>query len=104
MHLTQCGVGTEMRQACPGSSFCPSKVCEYIVVQGSIPDMTATTAMYLELQRIFRERANSDVAALETHVRHIEAAAGRSSPRLPSSAIRFFAKHARNIRRVPLSL
>ena len=34
-------------------------------VQGSIPDMTATTAMYLELQRLYRDRADRDTAAVQ---------------------------------------
>lgn len=37
-------------------------------LQGSIPDMTALTATYLELQRLYRDKAEQDLAALEAHV------------------------------------
>jgi len=40
-------------------------------VQGSIPDMTALTATYLELQRLYRDKAEQDLAALEAHVRQV---------------------------------
>ena len=64
--------------------------------------MTATTAMYLELQRIFRERADQDLAALQAHVRQIEQVLGCSAPKIPASIIRSFAKNARNIRQAAL--
>ena len=64
--------------------------------------MTATTAMYLELQRLFRERADQDLATLEAHVRQIEQVLGRSAPKVPTSIIRSFAKNARNIRQAAL--
>ena len=66
-------------------------------LQGSIPDMTALTATYLELQRIYRERADADHAALAAHVHSIEQSTGQPV-KIASSAIRNFAKNARNLR------
>lgn len=66
-------------------------------MQGSIPDMTALTATYLELQKLYRDKADEDLAALEGHVRSIEQAMQQST-KVPSSLIRNFAKNARNLR------
>ena len=45
--------------------------------QGSIPDMAATTDLYLQLQRIYREQAEADVSAVEAHLHKILQAHGR---------------------------
>lgn len=82
----------------------PRVIIQGSVSQGSIPDMTSTTAMYLDLQRIFRDRAEADVAALAERVRQIEALLGRAAPKVSLSTIRSFAKNARNIRWDPHSL
>ena len=66
-------------------------------VQGSIPDMTALTATYLELQRMYRDKAEAEQAALEAHVRSIEQAKGQPA-KIPPNSIRTFAKNARNLR------
>lgn len=66
--------------------------------QGSIPDMTATTTAYLELQHVYREQADADVAAVEAHAGRILAAQGRSPTAVPHAAVRSFCKNARNIR------
>ena len=42
-----------------------------MVPQGSIPDMTALTATYLELQRLYRNKAEQDLAGMESHVRQV---------------------------------
>lgn len=67
-------------------------------VQGNIPDMTATTAMYLQLQRVYRERADEDVAAVEGHVQRILSSIGRAPGSIPHVSIRTFCKNARNLR------
>lgn len=67
-------------------------------MQGSIPDMFATTAMYLQLQRVYRERAEQDVAAVETHLARILESVGRDTKSVPKADIRAFCKNARNLR------
>ena len=59
--------------------------------------MTALTATYLQLQRIYRDKADEDLGILEAYVREIEQAANLPS-KIPSSLIRNFAKNARNLR------
>ena len=60
--------------------------------------MTATTTAYLELQHVYREQADADVAAVEAHAGRILAAQGRSPTAVPHAAVRSFCKNARNIR------
>jgi hypothetical protein len=60
--------------------------------------MTATTTAYLELQHVYREQADADVAAVEAHAGRILAAQGRSPTAIPHAAVRSFCKNARNIR------
>ena len=59
--------------------------------------MTALTATYLELQRLYRERAEADQVALAAHVQSIEQAMGQAA-KIPANSIRSFAKNARNLR------
>lgn len=67
-------------------------------LQGSIPDMTATTAAYLELQRVYRDRAETDAAAVEAHLSRLLTSVGREPGSITSAAVRAFCKNARNIR------
>ena len=76
----------------------PRSSCSlFLDVQGSIPDMTALTATYLELQRLYRDRAEADQAALAGHVQSIEQTIGQAA-KIPTISIRNFAKNARNLR------
>ncbi|KAL4419001.1 hypothetical protein ABPG77_000866 [Micractinium sp. CCAP 211/92] len=69
-------------------------------LEGSIPDMHASTQQYLQLQRIYRAKADADAAAVEAHARRLLAAAGRDPASLPSSEVKHFCKHARYLRLV----
>lgn len=67
-------------------------------LEGSIPDMTATTELYLKLQRIYREKADRDIALVEQHVQEILQRIGRPADSISHDAIRHFCKNARNLR------
>eukprot|EP00877_Chromochloris_zofingiensis_P006019 jgi/Chrzof1/1670/Cz10g16180.t1 len=67
-------------------------------VEGSIPDMHATTDLYLRLQRIYHDQAVKGAAAVEAHVRQILAGLGRSTDGISHEAVRHLSKNARNIR------
>ena len=60
--------------------------------------MTARTATFLELQRLYRERAEKDVAALREHVQQAESINAETRQRIPVSYVRTFAKNARHLR------
>lgn len=67
-------------------------------LQGSIPDMTATTAAYLQLQTVYRERAEGDAAAVEAHLTRLLSSVDRPSPSISPAAVRTFCRNARNLR------
>ena len=60
--------------------------------------MAATTELYLQLQRLYREQAEADVSAVERHARELLQRIGRDPGSLPRSAVALFVKNARNIR------
>ncbi len=64
--------------------------------------MTATTAMYLQLQRVYRERADQEVAAVEGHLARLLASLGRAPGAIPRPDVRAFCKNSRNLRCPPL--
>lgn len=67
-------------------------------LEGSLPDMTASTSMYLELGAAYRTRAESDAAAVEAHARKLLEASGREPEEIPSKSVRLFCRNARNLR------
>lgn len=87
-------------------------------LEGSIPDMHALTDLYLRLQRLYRDKAESDVLKVESIVSSLLASIGRSGSNqnndsettpLPSPSsvpprttlkdtIRLMCKHSRNLR------
>ncbi|KAK9831545.1 hypothetical protein WJX81_007869 [Elliptochloris bilobata] len=66
-------------------------------LEGSIPDMTATTEAFLALQRLYRERAEADAAAVEARAAALLKRLGRDPGQLQRAAVRLFAKNARNL-------
>ncbi len=60
--------------------------------------MTATTAAYLQLQRVYRDRADADVAAVEAHAGRLLTSMGRSPTAIPHAVVRSFCKNAANLR------
>jgi amyloid beta precursor protein binding protein 1 len=83
-------------------------------LEGSIPDMHASTDLYLRLQRVYRDKAESDILKVEAWVSSLMGSIGRTSneregcvspspsPAAPFSTlkdtIRLMCKHARNLR------
>lgn len=71
------------------------------VPQGSIPDMTATTELYLRVQKLYRDRAEQDVAAVAAHVGRLLQGLQRDPNSISGASIRNFVKNARNLRCEP---
>lgn len=49
-------------------------------LRGTIPDMTADSERYVQLQNIYREQANRDVALVTNHVQNLLQSIGRDEP------------------------
>lgn len=67
-------------------------------LEGSLPDMHSTTQRYLELQRVYRDKAEADVAALTRHVAALLKSVGRDAGSIPVAEVKRFCKHARQLR------
>jgi NEDD8-activating enzyme E1 regulatory subunit len=79
-------------------SFVEKEGGGHLPLDGSLPDMHATTQRYLDLQRTYREKAEADAAAVQRHVAAILETLGRDSSSIPSADLKRFCKHARHLR------
>ncbi|KAK2574020.1 NEDD8-activating enzyme E1 regulatory subunit [Acropora cervicornis] len=66
--------------------------------QGSIPDMTADSKRYIELQNVYQEQARKDVAVITQRVQKILLDLGKSADTIQDSEIRLFCKNAAFLR------
>ena len=67
-------------------------------MQGTLPDMHATTDLYLRLQRVYTAKAEADVDAVEQHLRAILKEAGISGSSIVRADVKLFCKNARHLR------
>jgi len=67
-------------------------------LDGVIPDMTATTELYLQLQRIYQKQAAADLQAVTSHVQRILSSVGRQPGSISAEAVKSFCKLSRNMR------
>lgn len=67
-------------------------------LEGSIPDMTASTEHYVNLQNMYQAKAEADFHRVEERVRNILKKIGRDSNSIPKATIKSFCKNARKLR------
>lgn len=67
-------------------------------LEGSIPDMTATTDLYLSLQRVYRARADTHCTAVLAHAHAALRALGRNVNEVKMEDARLVCKNARHLR------
>lgn len=68
-------------------------------LEGSLPDMHATTQRYLDLQHIYKEKAEADIAAVTQHVAVLfNEVAGKDGKSIAATEIKRFCRHARHLR------
>ena len=67
-------------------------------MQPSIPDMWSTTALFLELQRLYRTKADADGAAVQRHVAARLRSLGRSPDAIPADSVRMLVRNAASLR------
>ena len=60
--------------------------------------MWATTELYLAVQRLYRDRAEQDTAAMAAHLAKRLASIGREPQAISPKALRHFVKHAQSLR------
>ncbi len=72
----------------------PSDSAALLPVSGTLPDMTASTDAFLELQRLYADKAAADVAALAELAAARCAAAGQAPSAVDMDTVRRFCKNA----------
>ncbi|PIA57858.1 hypothetical protein AQUCO_00500049v1 [Aquilegia coerulea] len=66
-------------------------------LEGSIPDMTSSTEYYVNLQKIYQAKAETDFLAVEQRVRTILKRIGREPGAIPKANIKLFCKNTRKL-------
>jgi hypothetical protein len=66
-------------------------------LEGSIPDMTATTDMYLTLQRIYRAKADEHCQSVLAHAVAIASGCGRSTDDVTMEKVKLYCRNARHL-------
>lgn len=61
---------------------------------GSLPDMKALSATYIELQKLYKAKSSQDIAALKLHLAKVLAEAKLPDGAISDQEIESFAKHA----------
>ncbi|KAG8642292.1 hypothetical protein MANES_12G066600v8 [Manihot esculenta] len=67
-------------------------------LEGSIPDMTSSTELYVNLQKIYQAKAEADFLVIEQRVRNILKKIGRDPDSIPKTMIKSFCKNARKLK------
>ena len=86
--------------AAPGAAAPETRAPLVMPLEGSIPDMTCTTEWYVELQRLYRDKADADADAVLFHARRFLLAAGKPEDAVTREEARFFCRHAAHARAV----
>ncbi|XP_031090485.1 NEDD8-activating enzyme E1 regulatory subunit AXR1-like [Ipomoea triloba] len=68
-----------------------------VPLEGSIPDMTSSTELYVNLQNVYQAKAEADFLAIEQRVRDILKRIGRDPGSISKASIKSFCKNARKL-------
>ncbi|CAA0808579.1 NEDD8-activating enzyme E1 regulatory subunit [Striga hermonthica] len=67
-------------------------------LEGAMPDMTSSTELYVNLQKIYQAKAEADFLVMETYTRKILKKIGRDPDSIPKTTIKSFCKNARKLK------
>ena len=71
---------------------------KFLPVPGNIPDMHSSTKNFIELQRVYQEKAEKDQQSLTKHLETIIATAGKPKFEITAEEIKRFCKNAGHLR------
>ncbi|KAL2524660.1 NEDD8-activating enzyme E1 regulatory subunit [Abeliophyllum distichum] len=69
-----------------------------VPLEGSIPDMTSSTELYVNLQKIYQAKAETDFLVMEQRVKKILNRIGRDPDSISKANIKSFCKNARKVK------
>lgn len=67
-------------------------------LRGSIPDMTSSSDMYINLQRVYQAQAREDVEVVASHLSQLLVSIGKPSNSIPESDIKQFCRNSAFLR------
>ncbi|KAG9160542.1 hypothetical protein Leryth_026142 [Lithospermum erythrorhizon] len=67
-------------------------------LEGSIPDMTSSTELYVSLQKIYQAKAEADFNVIHQRTRDVLKKIGRDPDSIPKAMMKSFSKNARKLR------
>ncbi|KAL3848992.1 hypothetical protein ACJIZ3_010874 [Penstemon smallii] len=67
-------------------------------LEGSIPDMTSSTELYVNLQKIYQAKAEADFLVMEQRVKKLLKKIGRDPDSISKATIKSFCKNARKVK------
>lgn len=71
---------------------------KFLPLMGSIPDMTAETNTYIDLQNVYKHKSEADQAAVRVHVNAILKSVGKAPETISDDLLQLFCKNALFIR------
>jgi amyloid beta precursor protein binding protein 1 len=71
-----------------------------VPLNGQVPDMTATSASYVQIQKVFHDKAVGDMHALKEIISSVLTEIGRSPTEISDETIELFCHNVYNLRRV----
>lgn len=74
-----------------------------VPLNGQVPDMTATSASYVQIQKVYHDKAVADVHALKAIISSVLTELGRSPTAISDETIELFCQNVYNLRRVTTS-
>ncbi|XP_071784936.1 NEDD8-activating enzyme E1 regulatory subunit-like [Asterias amurensis] len=78
--------------------FVENEGCGKLPLRGSIPDMTADSKRYIQLQNVYIEQAKIDISAVTSRVNQILVSLGKTPDSIPDSEIKLFCKNSQFLR------
>ena len=73
----------------------------FLPLVGTLPDMTADTQTYVQLQQMYAQQAAADIAAVQAHVREVATAEGLPAEQLVGDDdLKLFCKNAHTLQRL----
>lgn len=67
-------------------------------LRGAIPDMTADSKRYIELQNVYHNQANKDLQCVSNRVQNLLTSLGKPQDLISESDVKLFCKNVRNLR------
>ena len=74
-----------------------------VPLNGQVPDMTATSASYVQIQKVYHDKAVADMHALKAIISTVLTVTGKSPNQISDETIELFCQNVNNLQRITTS-